>query len=93
MIVERANPATASHLALTSKYFALHCLASKPTFPAKNARFIEDINRIKFLSLLEHCMPAENRLCHICRIYRPINGEQLKDVVDAERLSMRKRRI
>jgi hypothetical protein len=70
-------------LSLTSKFFALHCLAATATFPSKRGyRYLEDTRHLKFLNLLQNWVPKEYRMCYICRVYRPINGGHIKDIFE-----------
>jgi hypothetical protein len=82
LIIKHTKPMGVTCLSLTSKFFALHCLASKATFPSKQGRYLEDTRRVTFLNLLKSWVPKEYRMCYICRVFRPINSGHLKDIFE-----------
>jgi hypothetical protein len=87
LILERADPMALTCLALTSKWFALHCLSlpKKTTFPSKHGKYADDARRITFMNLLSTWVPSSKyRLCHICRTYRPINDGELPNLVEED---------
>jgi hypothetical protein len=83
MVVKQTDPMGVTCLSLTSKWFALHGLASTiAIFPSKKARYANDKRRITFLNLLKGWMPEEYRMCYICRTFRPVSGGHLQTIVE-----------
>ncbi len=66
MILKCTDQMGVNCLSLTSKYFALHCLALEATFRSPKGGYLEDTCRVHFLKLLRSWVAKKYRVCYIC---------------------------